>query len=84
MLLAVKSNLGWVAAGLAVILLATVKGKYLMLAAVIGIILVAAVSFAGNSEYLIWIIGGGLGLVLLLLARKETEEPQGYYQPPAM
>ncbi len=83
MLLAVKSELYWIAGGLAIILFATSKGKYLMLAAVVGVILVVAVNFLGNSDYLLWVIGGGLGLILLLLAKKDSDEPApGYMQPP--
>lgn len=80
MLLAVKSNLEWVAAGLALILLATSKGKYLFFAAVVGIAVVLLVNYLGNSDLNFWIIAGGLGIVLLLLAKKDTDEPQGYQQ----
>ncbi len=81
MLLAVKSNMTWVAAGLAVLLLATSKGKYLILAAVVGILVVLATSFLGSSDYVFWVIGLGLGIVLLLLARKDAEEPSAGYSP---
>ena len=85
MLLAIKSGLGWVAAGLAVLLLFTSKGKYLLLAAAVGILVVLSTYFLGNSELNFWVIVGGLGVVLFILAKKDSDEPQammgGGYPP---
>ncbi len=84
MLLAVKSGLEWVAAGLAILLFVTSKGKYLWIAAGVGIALVVAVYYFGQGEWSFWIIAGGLGLGLLLLAKKDSDEPQGYSPPMGM
>ncbi|MFH1056328.1 MAG: hypothetical protein V1717_00830 [Candidatus Micrarchaeota archaeon] len=75
MLLAVKSGLVWVAAGLALILLATSKSNYLIFAAVVGIAVVVAVNYLGDSDLSFWVIVGGLGLILLLLAKKDSDQP---------
>ena len=84
MLLAVKSGLEWVAAGLAILLFVTSKGKYLWIAAGVGVALVIAVYYFGKGEWSFWLIAGGLGLVLLLLAKKDSDEPQGYSPPMGM
>jgi len=86
MLLAVKSGLTWVAAGLAILLLLTSKSKYLILAAIVGIGVVLGARFFENSDLNFWVIAGGLGLILFILARRDTEEPSaagmgGMYPP---
>ena len=82
MLLAIRSGLEWIAAGLAVLLLLTSKGKYLLLAAIVGIAVVVSVYYFGNSELNFWFIAAGMGIVLFILARKDTEEPSAAAYPP--
>ena len=87
MLFAVKSQLWYVAVGLFLVLLVTSKSKYLVLAAVVGVLVAFA---AGNSslisifgDAMTWVILGGLFLVLLLLAKKDSDHPsQEGYGPP--
>ncbi len=85
MLLALKSGLDIVAIGLFVILLFTSKNKWLLIATLIGGGLVAVLSFTGISSSLsdpvTLAVLGGLFIILLLLARNDSESPspQGYY-----
>ena len=76
MLLAVKSNLWWIAAGLFVVLLVTSKSKYLIAASAVGGVLAALVYLTPDlGEYRLWLIVGGLFLILILISRKESEHP---------
>lgn len=85
MLLALKSGLELVAIGLFVILLFTSKNKWLLIATLIGGALVAVVSLGGISSSLndpvTLAVLGGLFIILILLARNDSESPapQGYY-----
>jgi len=85
MLLALKSGLSIIAIGLFIILLVTSKNKWLLIATLIGGGLVAVVSVTGVSSALddpaTLAVLGGLFVILLLLARNDTESPapQGYY-----
>lgn len=75
MLLAVKSGLTWIAAGLFLLLLFTAKSKYLFVAALVGFVLAVSVKFIDLGEYSMWVIVGSLGLVLFLIAKKESDQP---------
>lgn len=85
MLLALKSGLSLIAIGLFVILLVTSKNKWLLIATLIGGVLVAVLSYTGISSSLddpaTLAVLGGLFVILLLLARNDSESPapQGYY-----
>ncbi|MBI5035790.1 hypothetical protein HZC09_00450 [Candidatus Micrarchaeota archaeon] len=85
MMLAVKSELWFIALGLFVILLVTSKNKYLLIASFLGLALILIVNYAGMSSYLgdlsTWVVLGILFLILLLLARNDSEQPSpaGYY-----
>lgn len=80
MLLAIQSGLKVVAIGLGVMLLIiSMKNKYLFLASLVGIALIAGITFFGVGSEL-WFIGGGLFLIVIILAKKESDVPaQGYY-----
>ena len=75
MLLAVKSGIWWIAGALFVILLVTSKSKYLIASALIGGVLAALVFLTDLGEYRLWVIVGGLFLILVLISRKESEHP---------
>lgn len=80
MLLAVKSGLTIVAIGLALVLFVTSKSKYLLLAAVVGLLVVGAAYFNISglldfSNSTTWIILGGLFLVMVILAKKDSDTP---------
>ena len=83
MILAAKTNLWWIAVGLGILLLFTSKGSYSMAAAGVGIVVAAAVFLLGSSDLSFYAMVGGLGIVLLLLAKKDSDQPAGYY-PPSM
>lgn len=84
MLLALKSGLDIVAIALLVILVFTSKSKYLLIATVIGGALVVIVGLGGFSSSLdnpvTLAVLGGLFLIMLLLARQDSDNPapQGY------
>lgn len=84
MILASKAGLLWVAVGLGILLLITSKGSYALAAAILGIIVTAALYFLGESDMSFYVMVGGLGLVLLLLAKKEADQPSSPYGPPMM
>ncbi|MBS3070341.1 hypothetical protein J4220_02430 [Candidatus Micrarchaeota archaeon] len=84
MILAAKSGLLWIAGGLGILMLVTSKGSYSIAAAVIGVAVVAAVYFLGESELSFYAMVGGLGLVLAILARKDSEQPSAGYYPPGV
>ncbi|MFH0835672.1 MAG: hypothetical protein V1834_00745 [Candidatus Micrarchaeota archaeon] len=81
MLLAVKSNMTWIAVGLFALLLISSKNKYLLIAAVISVVVMFVFRSNQFEEYGMWIVIGGLFLVMLVLTRKEADQPspQGYY-----
>ena len=83
MILAAKSNLWWIAVGLGILLLVASKGSYALAAAGVGILAAVAVFLLGSSDLTFYVMAGGLGLVLLLLAKKDSDQPSGYY-PPSM
>lgn len=81
MLLAVKSNMTWIAVGLFLLLLVTAsKSKYLLVAALVGLALVLLTHYVDLGDYFMWVVVGGLFLVLLLISKKEAEHPtpEGY------
>ncbi len=79
MLIAVKSNLPWLAGGLFLLLLFTSKNKYFFLAAFVGLALMLAIMFVPLGDYFLWVVLGGLFVILMLLARKDVEEPTPSY-----
>ncbi|MEM4255045.1 MAG: hypothetical protein QXR53_01815 [Candidatus Norongarragalinales archaeon] len=81
MILAAKTGLLWIAVGLGVLLLVTSKGSYAIAAALLGIGVAAAIYFLGESDLSFYVMVGGLGVVLLILAKKESDQPSGYYPP---
>jgi len=83
MILAAKTGLLWIAGGLGILLLVTSKGSYSIAAAIVGLAVAAALYFLGESNLSFYVMVGGLGLVLLLLAKKESDQPSGYYPPAA-
>ncbi|MDP2717627.1 MAG: hypothetical protein Q8P02_02705 [Candidatus Micrarchaeota archaeon] len=88
MLLALKSGLDLIAVGLLVILLFTSKNKYLLVATVIGGALVALVSFTGLrtslTDPVTLSVLAGLFIILLLLARQDSDNPQPAGYMPGM
>ncbi len=84
MMLAVKSQLWYVAVGLFVILIVTSKNKYLLVAALLGLAAVGLSSQTGISTYFgdatNWIVLGILFAILVLLAKKDSDNPtpEGY------
>ena len=84
MLLALKSGLTIVAVGLLVILVFTSKSKWLLMATVVGGALALVAGYGGISSSLdnpvTLAILAGLFIILLILARSdsETPSPQGY------
>jgi len=77
MLLAVKSNLPYIAAGLGLLLLFTAKSKYLLIAALVGVALALAVGYVNLGEYTMWVVVGCLFVVMLLIAKRESDQPAG-------
>lgn len=75
MLIAVKSNLPWLAGGLFLLLLFSSKNKYFILAAFLGLALMLTLMFVPLGDYFLWVVLGGLFLILIILARKDVEEP---------
>jgi len=76
MLLAVKSGLLYVAAGLFVLLIVTaLKSRWLLTAAIIGGAVVGAMAFGLIGEDTFWPIVGGLFIVLVILAKKDSDHP---------
>ncbi|VVB67057.1 Uncharacterised protein [Candidatus Norongarragalina meridionalis] len=79
MLFAVKSGVEYIAVGIFVLLLFTSKSKYLLAAAVVGGgIALLWYSGVNLGDYGMIVTVGGLFLVLLLIAKKESDQPQGY------
>lgn len=75
MLLAVKSELNAVAAGLFVILLFTANSKYLLAAAFVGFALAIGVGYFNLGDYSAWAILGALFVVVLLIIKKDNDAP---------
>jgi len=76
MIIAVQQGLGWIAVGLAGLLLFSAgKSKIMIFAAIMGVAALILIKY-GGSGYPAWIILGVLVVILLLLGRKEQKEEE--------
>jgi len=77
MILAMQANRPEVAAAVFVILLVLAKSKALILVAVVAAVIAIGMAM---GEFNPFIVGGGLMLIMVILFKGESEQPQqGYY-----